>query len=141
MALSDYQPERRAYVLAGGGFEVSGLTPAHLATLVRTHLSDLEALFTLIKCGADISEGDGLQLAADLLTQAPGFCANIIALASGEPESGPIVETLPFPVQVDALVAIGDLTFKEVGGVKKFVEKITILLQQTNFQLPKLKAA
>ncbi len=140
MALSDYKPERRAFVLTGGEFSVTGLTPAHLATLVRTHLSDLEALFDLIRSGVDISAGNGLQLASDLLTQAPGFCANIIALASGEPDSGPVVETLPFPIQVDALVAIGDLTFREVGGVKKFMEKVTILLNQSNIKL-NLKAA
>lgn len=132
MALSDYQPETRKFDLKGGSFSVRGLALEDVAVLIRTHLPDLEALFDVFENAAKVSDSDFAKVAASVASQAPGFAANAIALAADEPESAPNAARLPFPVQVEALVAIGDLTFTEVGGVKKALETVAGLLARMN---------
>lgn len=129
--LSDFQVETRKFDLKGGSFEVGGLSLESFAVLVRTHLADLEALFDLFQNVETLAGADIQKLAIAVAEEAPGFVANVIALASGEPHAAPQAQKLPFPVQVDALVAIGDLTFGEVGGVKKFLPTVARLIGAT----------
>ncbi len=146
MGLADYQPETRVIPVKGGSFEVKGLSLTDFTTLVRYHLPDLEALYAL---GADVmsgktelEEGDITSLAVAFCDQAPGFVANLIALAAGEADNKKAIESafkLPAPLQVKVLVDIADLTFMEVGGVKKGLESVAGLLKKN--PLPKLKKA
>lgn len=133
MGLAGYQPEVREFPLQGGRhtFSVRGLSLSDLAVLIRTHLPDLEGLFEVFQKGGGLDDVDVLSLATSLAAEAPGFTANVIALAAGEVDATNSAAALPFPVQVEALVAIGDLTFKEVGGVKKSLEMVTTLLMKT----------
>lgn len=128
MALSDYQAERREVVLGGTSFHVQGLSFQDFATLVRTHLPDMEALFDLFDGIENFGPDDYRKLATAVASQAPGFAANVIALASGETDATEAAARLPFPVTINALLTIGDLTFTEVGGVKKFLEGVAPLL-------------
>lgn len=127
MSLSNFKPESREIVLKGGTFTIEGLSLEHVAVLVREHLPDMEALFDLFK-NSNTADTDYLPVIKALITQAPGFAANLIALASNEPESAAVAAKLPFPVQVDVITQIGDMTFGEVGGVKKSLELIVALL-------------
>ena len=128
MALANYKAESREVVLKGGSFTIEGLSLEHVAVLVREHLPDIEALFDLFQTSNKIGNTDYLSVIQAIVTQAPGFAANVIALASGEPDSAPVAAKLPFPVQVDVITQIGDMTFNEVGGVKKSLELIVGLL-------------
>ncbi|MNL08550.1 hypothetical protein D3C87_1292770 [compost metagenome] len=69
-------------------------------------------------------------LAPIMMTHAPGLVANVIALAAGLPEEAPLVEKMSAPRQVEMLIAVGDLTFEEVGGVKKCMEMVSGLMQK-----------
>lgn len=135
MALSDYQAERREFNLKGGSFHVEGVSLEVLAKLIKTNLGDLEELFNLTArtLGGkedDITEGDLMNIAMVLAEEAPGFVASLISLASGEDsdKARAAVRKLPFPVQVEAVVAIGQLTFEETGGIKKSLEALGRLL-------------
>lgn len=128
MTLANYKAESREVVLKGGSFKIEGLSLEHVAVLVREHLPDIEALFDLFQNSNKVGNADYLSAIQAIVTQAPGFAANVIALASGEPDSAPIAAKLPFPVQVDVITKIGDMTFSEVGGVKKSLELIVGLL-------------
>lgn len=138
MSLAEYKAEHRVITLKGGSFEVKGLSLDAFTTLVRTHLPDLESLFALIDSTlqgkADLNELDIEKLVMTFAEQAPGFSASVITLASGESGEAAIAgaRSLPFPVQVNTLIEIVDLTFSEVGGVKKAFESITGLLAKTN---------
>jgi hypothetical protein len=128
MALHDYQPERREVIVNKKPlFQVQGLSLDDLSLLVRTHLPDLENI-TDILMGVATAPGASLGAAAiSLVSEAPGLVANTIAVASGEQDLDALIvqaRRLPFPVQVDALEKILDMTFQEVGGVKKFTEII-----------------
>lgn len=135
MGLADYQPETRVIVVKGGSFTVKGLSLTEVTTLIRYHLPDVEAIFDLgseVMGGkADITEDDLRRLAIAFAEQAPGFMANLIALASGDTSEKAIngAQSLPFPIQVKALVDIAELTFDEVGGIKKAMESVAGLLK------------
>lgn len=129
--LADLSIEQRPVVTKGGSFHVKGLSFVSLTTLIRTHLPDLEALFDLWQQSDAVKDSDIEVLALTLAEQAPGFVANAIALAAGEPEQADVAEKLPFPVQVQALTDIFELTFDDVGGIKKFLPTVAKLLGAT----------
>lgn len=130
MSLAGYQPERRT-ITAGGGqsFTVTGLSLNHVAVLMREHFPDLGAIFDLFQNVDQMTKADFEPLALSVISQAPGFAANVIALAAGE-GSAEDAERLPAPIQLKALVEIGEMTFAEVGGVGKALEMVTGLLRK-----------
>ena len=148
MALADYRPEHRVFSLKGGSFTVKGISLTEFTTLIRHHMPDLEAIFDLgsqVLAGkTELTEDDVTQLAIAFAEQAPALAANVIALASGEEGEKAVsgARALPFPVQVDVIVAIVGLTFDEVGGVKKALGSIAGLLTSTKAEeLKKVLAA
>jgi len=137
MALSDYKPESRQVSVKGKPlFVVEGLSLDTLAVLVKTHMPDFDAIFEIVMAGEKANEpfADHLQrVSQSIVMQAPGLAANIIAIASTEELTEDLVRSarsLPFPVQVDALMNIGELTFEEVGGIKKAMESLMALLMR-----------
>ncbi len=143
MPLAGYKPATREVPLAGGNsFHVRGLSLNDISVLVREHFPDLDALAGLFD-GFDTLTVDQFEpLALSLVSQAPGFVANAIAVAAGEGTAAD-AEQLPGPTQVKALLEIGDLTFIDVGGPKKAWEMIAGLLTRTQVKkaLTKVKAA
>lgn len=131
MSLADYQPERCEIKLKGGSFHVEGLSFESFAILVRTHLPDLEAVIELFQKGENVSSEDIGSVVFAVVSQMPGLAANVIALASGEQDATKNAARLPAPVQIDVLMKIVDLTFNEVGGVKKSWGAIASLLTMT----------
>lgn len=132
--LADYQVAQHTFDLQGGSFSVSGLALDQIEVLVRTHLPDLEALFELFANIEHIQEGDLNKIASAVVSQAPGFAANLIALAAGEPHAAPVAQKMPGPLQIEILIKIGDLTFAEVGGVKKFLPTVANLFGVADLQ-------
>lgn len=142
MPLADYQPATREVKLAGGNsFSVRGLSLNDVSVLVREHFPDLDALAGLFDGFDNLTVDQFEPLAMSLVSQAPGFVANTIAIAAGEGTAAD-AEKLPGPVQVKALLEIGDLTFVDVGGPKKALEMIAGLLtkNQVKKALTKVKA-
>lgn len=145
MALVDYKPESREIKFKGGSFAVEGLSLSKIAILISRNLDDMEKLFGLtegVLAGkTQFTEADLGEVAKILAVEMPVFVAQIIAHASGDdsPEAVKAAIRLPAPLQIEALIAIGDLTFSEVGGVKKFFDSITTLLGKTGISNKKLK--
>ena len=131
MPLAGYIPEsRRVELSKGQSFIVTGLSLNHLTVLVREHFPDLDAIFDLFQNVETMGRADFEPLALSLISNAPGFAANVIALAAGE-GSAEDAERLPAPIQLRALLDIGELTFAEVGGVGKALEMVTSLLRKS----------
>lgn len=132
MPLAGYEPERRKIVLSGDNFfHVKGLSLTDLAVLIREHMPDMDAVFDLFQNVETMRPEDLQPLVLSVVSQAPGLAANVIALAAGEGDATDAAK-LSGPVQVKALLEIGDLTFTEVGGVGKALEMLAALLKTTN---------
>ena len=144
MSLADYQPEKRVIQLGNTSFAVTGLSLTSITTLVREHLPDLESVVDIAAGSVadvdNITSDDVGRVAVALAEQAPGFVGNLIALAAGETNEKAVAAamSMPFPTQVHTIVQIIDVTFAEVGGVKKAIEAIAGLGGQVKTKMKAL---
>ena len=133
--LAHYKAETRVITLGDSAVTVTGLSLNSFTQLVTTHFDDLEAIFDLITSvtsgKSDISEQDIATIIGKALSEAPGLVANLICVAANETgeDAHNAVLTIPFPKQFELMTAIVDMTFKEVGGIKKSIEQITMLIK------------
>lgn len=139
MALVDYQPTRVTIDFKDGSFQVRGLGLVDLGVLLKDHLDDLDALIALYEKDVreDVQAAATAQYAVSLVREAPGLVANVIALASDEPDSVDQARSLSMPLQVKALSEIGRLTFEESGGPKNFFESLKKLFGSMRPVVPK----
>lgn len=130
MALSDYVIQTETVPLKGGSLEVRGLGLDDVTVLLRNHMPDLDKLFDLYdETQTDPTKfGETAKYAIKIVSQAPGLVANMIALASDEPDEVEKCRRLPMAAQVKALTAIIKITFEEAGGPKKFYETLRGIL-------------
>lgn len=131
MSLADYQPATQVIKVGrGGSFTVRGLSLSDVQILLASYYPDIEHLVDLYGSVSDdvFARGNTERFILELARRAPALVADAIALAADEPAMSERARQLPFPVQVDALKAIGKLTFEEVGGPKKFVASLLTLL-------------
>lgn len=133
MTLAAFQPETLLVKTKKVSFEVRGLSIMDISSLLRVHMNDLEALFTMYEqeaAGMSFGNVALARYATRLISDAPGLVAHIIALACDEPEQVNNASRLPMIAQIEALKKIGTLTFEEVGGVKKLIEQMAELVSQ-----------
>ena len=131
MSLADYEPIRASVEFKGGSLQVRGLALDDIALLMRGHLDDLNPLVDLYMQESQ-KENDISAMAKHIIAlvrEAPGLVANMIAMASDEPDLVDKARTLPMAVQIKAVQQIGVLTFEEAGGPKKFVESLIGLVR------------
>lgn len=122
MALSDIAVPTETISVGRHSFSVRGLSFEDVTALIQRHQAALESMIGMY---GKASDADLLQF---LIRESPTLAAQIIALASDEPDQELAVRKLPMPAQVDALTAVAKLTFEETGGVKKFAGQIAGLL-------------
>jgi hypothetical protein len=131
MPLAGYQPETREVQIGKGqSVEIRGLSLNHLAVLIREHFPDLDGIVEMFQGKVSFEKASVESVVLAIVSQAPGFAANLIALAAGEGDASD-AEKIPGPVQLKILSAIGELTFTEVGGVGKAMEMLAALLKRT----------
>lgn len=129
MGLHNYTPQRHEMSLGGGNtIALRGLALEDISRLINVHLPDIEALFDLFASGMAVKDDEMRTLVMSIVKDAPGFAANMIALSADEPDHADKAEKLPAPLQIQIIMKIGDLTFTEVGGVKKGMEMLAGLL-------------
>jgi len=117
MPLADYQPERVKIDYKGRPLaEVRGLNLEDISVLVRSHLTELQVLYARFQNTALDTEA-----LIQIISEAPGIAARVIALASDEPEGVAAARKFSLPLQVKMLAEIVRLTFEDVGGPKAFV--------------------
>lgn len=116
---------RSIKVPGGGEFAVRGLSFSDLTGLYQLHGGELGLWFErFVGDAANAVAGDSIADAvASIISAAPDLAAAAIALAA-DAEDGEldIVKRLPLGVQIDALSAVGELTFTEDMPPKKVLE-------------------
>jgi len=128
MNLSEFQPDTELVTVKRRKeepftFHVRGLNILDLTAIVKAHFPDLGALGELYNKagGATMTEASMVRLCHQLIGNAPGLVAHIIARATDNPDAVNGAARLPFMAQVDALQKIGRLTFEEAGSLKKMM--------------------
>lgn len=110
--------------------DVRGLSFNDIAYLINRHREDLDMLVKLwdeySKQGNfdETKEAVLLQYGFELVQQAPGILAHVIAVASDSIDRHEHIARLPATVQIDALKAIGRMTIEDFGGTKKMLETL-----------------
>lgn len=90
-----------------------------------------------IKDDADSADPEQMRaVGAKLLAALPDLAAEVIAVAADEPDTAPQARRLPAPVQLEALMAVYELTFSEPDSVKKFFDRLADLMKS----IPRPKA-
>lgn len=131
MSIHDYKPAKAEVVFKGGSFAVRGLALDDVAVLMRSHLTDLNALMNIYdSTGSDAVKTNAMaKYALKLVQEAPGLVANLIAIAADEPNEVDLFRALSMPLQLRAIEKIGELTFVEAGGPKNFIESLINLFR------------
>jgi len=117
----------------GSEFTVQGMSLDSVAALMadgnRSELElaveQLEVLFKATDKNDSKAISDGV---GALMVQLPGLTAKVIAFAAGEPAEASKVLKLPISVQLEALLAIGRLTFDGETSIKNFMSGLLTLM-------------
>lgn len=113
----------------GGSFTVRGLGFEDISLLFASHQAAMTAMFNQYvadesKTGKSVKDTPPETIASGLIKDAPQLAAAVIAVAGDDPSKTALISKLPFPVQIEALKAIGELTFSTEGGVGKVIETV-----------------
>lgn len=144
MSLSTLVLPTKHIKVGKSGFEVRGLTFSDITLMIKSQRSEVLKVVDLYVASAENGEdplegGDsGIAFIQKILSDLPEFVAHVIATASDEPENWEIVKKLPIPVLLQSIMYIGELTFEDDEGLKKFLENIIKLLGTLRGQLEDL---
>jgi hypothetical protein len=136
MALRDLVVARKSVSVMGTDLSVRGLSFHDLSRLVVDHRADFVAVMEQIQ-GSDAAEMGGL--VQSIASTAPALVAKVIALACDEPDLAEAAASIPMPVQLELVLAIGELTFTEPGALPKFLASLTGLLAKGADLVPQAK--
>lgn len=132
----------------GQRMTVRGLALSDVTLIFRQHANDVETIFTsFAQDGKQLTQvGDpkyaekavATKFGEQLLSNFPDLVASIIAYGSDEPTLAHKARQLPFPVQMEAINAIAELTFVEEDSLKKVAEIVIQMVQKTTELLGEL---
>lgn len=124
MSLSDLTFETATIRAGKSSFDVAGLSLADLTVLLTQHRDEFLAAVDLFQK----HEADPSTFALELCRLLPTLVASGVALAAGEPSMAGKVAKLPAPVQLDAVMAVGRMTFTDPLALPNFIANLTGLL-------------
>jgi hypothetical protein len=143
LAELDFEGSIRTVKLPRGmQMTVRGLALSDVTRIFRQHANDVEEIFKgFAEDGAALAGKSGdpkfaqnavaTKFGSELLSNFPELVADIIAYASDEPTLSHKARQLPFPVQMEALKAIAELTFVEEDSLKKVMEIVVQMVAKT----------
>jgi hypothetical protein len=142
MGLKDLKlPETKIEIPGGGSLAVRGLSLSDIIVLVQSYepaMRELYEKFSKQEAGAEL---DWAVLGREAMSAAPSLAATVIALGAGEPDAVDVALTLPAPVQIECLEAIGVHTIETSGGLKKVVETVIRVANATTNAVTSLQKA
>lgn len=103
-------------------FEVRGLSLEDILGLVDRHRGPLSEAFGNLAGDNDEALKNFGAMSKGFLAALPEVAADVIAVASGEPDEVAVVKTLAASYQLTALEKIAEQTFAAEGGAGKVIE-------------------
>lgn len=131
MSLASYElPTKKIDLTDGVYFTVRGLSLPDISKIVEAHEPIVTELFSKYAGSVNDESLENISMLGNtLMESAPILVSHIIAIAADEPGEADKIAQLPFPTQMEALEAIGSLTFIGSGGVKKTVAMVAKIVR------------
>lgn len=138
MGLRDIAIPKATVTVADQEFQVRGLSPEDAMGLYYRHAGQLSTLFdefvNKTKSGTPV---EAMDVGAALVSGAPRIMAELICIAADDSDEETIATVLKFSagVQVDALLKIADLTFREDMPPEKFAALVVAMARSAGASL------
>lgn len=132
MPLADFRPAKRAVEFPGGEFEVRALNLLDISMLIDNHRYAVDQIAAQVRTSREMMFPDDdiiREAIIEVIRESPLLVANIISLCADERDEQETVLRLPATVQLEALLAIADLTFKDAAAIKKLAADVMRLIQ------------
>jgi hypothetical protein len=138
MALKGYVAPTITLKIQDTDFTVRGLNLADLTVILQAHEPMMTKLFNDYTTNEN-ADSDLAAVGLSLVNSAPELIAHIVCIAADEPDSGKEFMSLPIATQLEAIEAVGKLTFEASGGVKKLIEIVARLMRQITSGMTELR--
>lgn len=136
MPLADYKPPTKKLSFPGGDFNVRAISLTDISVIIEAHEYQIDRIYQKVqtKTGQQITAELVGDVFMDTIREAPVLVSHIIAIAADERDANGdlllnVAGSLPMTVQVEALQAIGELTFTDLASVKKFGADVMKLIR------------
>jgi len=127
--LKDCVITRRKISFEGGEFELRGVSLPDISAAIMEHREAVDRVADILRSRADATDfGAMIDILIDVIRESPYLAAFLICSCADEPDAYSAAFHLPLAVQVEALRAIGDMTFQDAEALKKLIADVRGLL-------------
>jgi len=127
--LKDCVIARRKISFEGGEFEIRGVSLPDISAAIMEHREAVDRVADILRNQAEMNDFDSMiEILIDVIRESPYLAAFLICSCADEPDAYSAAFHLPLTVQVEALRAIGDMTFQDAEALKKLIADVKGLL-------------
>ena len=127
--LKDCVIARRKISFEGGEFEIRGVSLPDISNAIMEHREAVDRVADILRNQAEMNDLDSMiEILIDVIRESPYLAAFLICSCADEPDAYSAAFHLPLTVQVEALRAIGDMTFQDAEALKKLIADVKGLL-------------
>jgi len=127
--LKDCVITRRKITFEGGEFELRGVSLPDISAAIIEHREAVDRVADILRSRVEMNDtASMIDILIDVIRESPYLAAFLICSCADEPNAYSAAFHLPLAVQVEALRAIGDMTFQDAEALKKLIADVKGLL-------------
>jgi len=126
--LKDCVIARRKITFEGGEFELRGVSLPDISAAIMEHREAVARVAEILRRTRADDLTTTVDVLIDVIRESPYLSAFLICSCADEPDAYSAAFHLPLTVQIEALRAIGELTFSDAEALKKLIADVRGLL-------------
>ena len=126
--LKDCVIARRKITFEGGEFELRGVSLPDISAAIMEHREAVDRVAEILRRTRADDLTTTVEVLIDVIRESPYLSAFLICSCADEPDAYSAAFHLPLTVQIEALRAIGELTFSDAEALKKLIADVKGLL-------------
>jgi len=126
--LKDCVITRRKITFEGGEFELRGVSLPDISAAIMEHREAVDRVAEILRRTHADDLTTTIDVLIDVIRESPYLSAFLICSCADEPDAYSAAFHLPLTVQIEALRAIGELTFSDAEALKKLIADVRGLL-------------
>jgi len=126
--LKDCVITRRKITFEGGEFELRGVSLPDISAAIMEHREAVDRVAEILRRTNANDLDTTVEILIDVIRESPYLAAFLICSCADEPDAYSAAFHLPLTVQIEALRAIGELTFSDAEALKKLIADVRGLL-------------